>query len=102
MEVRNCFVDNERWGIADLTNEMIPGSWTITRINIPKEHRGKGYGTKLLEQIITEADACKETLTLEIMPSGDLNYTELEEWYFRHGFKASRRYPGFYFKRPAK
>lgn len=98
--MKNCFVDFEYNAIADLTPEFVPNTWTITRINVPKPSRGKGIGTKLLNEICAEADRNKVTLTLEIMPSGDLDYGALHAWYLRHGFKDSRKYIGILFRRP--
>lgn len=91
--MRNCFLqqlpDGPPYiGIADLTNigEMVPGSMTITRINIPAAYRGQGYGTQLLRSITQAADEAGVDLSLEIMPSGPLDYDDLEAWYKRHGF----------------
>lgn len=105
--VKNCYilpVDPEapyRVGIADLTNmgEMVPGTMTITRINIPETHRGQGLGTKLLQMITDAADEEPTMLTLEIMPSGPLNYEQLYDWYVRHGFCQSP-FPGVLIRYP--
>lgn len=62
-------------------------SWYITRINVPRAHRGKGYATQLLNQCLERADAAKKNVWLEIQPSDGLSYDELEAWYLRHDFK---------------
>ena len=100
--MRNCFIDKETRSIADLTNldEMVPGTMTITRINVPEASRGKGWGTFMLEQILHEADTEGVALSLEIMPSGPLNYEALESWYMRHGFKHHPKYPSLYIRKP--
>lgn len=59
----------------------------ITRINVPHEFRGKGEGSKLLNQITKDADKDQIVLLLEISPSGGLDYKQLEAWYLRHGFR---------------
>lgn len=71
--------------IADLVSHE--GMWVITRINVPAEYRGKGYGTQLLRRICADADREGATLTLTIHASGALEHAALEAWYTRHGFK---------------
>lgn len=82
------YVDYEHRGIADLVK---PGEltdyWTITRINIPAEHRGHGYGSDLLRRILADADEEGVILALEVFPSGPLDYDVLEQWYGRYGFQ---------------
>ena len=106
--MKNCYIVHLRdkpesfpqIAIADLVSEMVPNTLTITRINVPSAHRGNGHGSKLLDQICADADREEIRLSLEIFPSGSLDYDELKEWYIRHGFKASKKYPGFYIRKP--
>jgi predicted GNAT family acetyltransferase len=100
--MRNCYIDYDHRGIVDLTNigEMVPGTMTMTRINIPREHRGKGLGTALLKRVLDDADRDQVMITLEIMPSGPLNYDELRDWYARHGFSELSMYPGIFIRYP--
>jgi len=49
----------------------------ITRINVPREYRGRGYGTALLEQVLEDADREGVTLRLEINPYGDFGIPTL-------------------------
>jgi predicted GNAT family N-acyltransferase len=70
---------------ADLI--FVEGRWFITRINVPMRHRGLGYGTKILRQILDDADKELVDLWLKIYPSGNLSYEQLESWYTRYGFK---------------
>lgn len=70
----------------------------ITRINVPKEFRGRGIGHKLLLQCLADADAEGVTLWLEINAYGDMTYEQLESWYKRHGFKGH----GIYKRKPNK
>ena len=64
--------------------------WTITMINVPSKVRKQGYGSKLLTQIITDADDEDVTLILYPTPSGGtyggLKYKALVRWYERYGF----------------
>jgi len=98
-QMRTCFVIPKVNAIADLVRpgELTP-NWTITRINVPAKHRGQGYGSKLLRQILEEADAEGVTLQLEISPSDGLNYGQLWDWYKRHGFM--RHESGYMRRRP--
>lgn len=84
--------------VLDYTEYYAPGAYYITRINVPISHRGKGYGTKLLEQFLKQADANGWTVWLEIQPSDGLTYDELEAWYLRHGFRGFMIYK----RRPKK
>jgi GNAT superfamily N-acetyltransferase len=86
--MKTCYVIGHARAIADLVRpgELTSG-WTITRINVPREHRGLGYGSVLLEVIITDADSEGVDLWLEISPSDGLDYNELHAWYCRHGFR---------------
>jgi GNAT superfamily N-acetyltransferase len=74
--------------IADVSNfdEQIPGAHTIHRISVPVSWRGQGYGSKLLKMITDDADREKVILSLAILPSGGLNYEQLQAWYERNGF----------------
>lgn len=87
--MNNCYIFADTRTIADLTGmgDMVPGTMTITRINVPLGHRGKGLGSKILKAILDDADASGVSLSLEVLPSGGLNYDELVSWYERHGFQ---------------
>lgn len=99
--MKNCFVDLDTRGILDLSPEMVPDSWTITRISVPAEHRRRGVGNKLLGEALAEADREGIKLTLEINPYGAMTYDELESWYMRNGFRHHPRYGGFYIRYPS-
>jgi len=72
----------------------------ITRINVPIEHRGQGIGTNLLQQVCDDADYEEKDLILEIVPSGSLNYDQLEAWYAGFGFERIEygEWQGFYLR----
>lgn len=95
--MRTVYVDYETRSIADLVRpgELTTG-WTITRINVPENHRGKGNGTRLLEHILEDADKEAVTLWLEVSPSDGLDREQLVAWYRRHGFTGQ---PGDYMTR---
>lgn len=89
-------LSSTRIAIADLM-EYNDGM-LLTRINVPKTFRGKGIGSKLLKQIIDEADKEKVKLYLTISPSDGLDFEQLEKWYYRFGFRQFA-VPGFMLRR---
>lgn len=101
-DMPNCFVISQARAIADLTNigEMVPGSMTITRVNVYKDFRGLGYGSQLLRMVCEEADSYQVMLSLEINAYGPLTREELADWYVRYGFFESSDYPGIYLRMP--
>lgn len=88
--MRTCYVISAVRGIADL---VMPGEltpyWTITRINVPQHpvnHRRQGYGQKLLDMILDDADEEGLVLMVEPSPSDGPNYEQLVVWYRKNGF----------------
>ena len=99
--MRTCYVFKDTRTIADLVQPgELTENWTITRINVPREFRSKGVGTKMLEEILTDADIAQITLQLEPRPSDGLNYTQLKNWYRGHGFKMTQQ--GYMKRRPSQ
>jgi ribosomal protein S18 acetylase RimI-like enzyme len=78
-----------RIAVADLIH-ITNNHYVISRINVPIAWRGLGYGRKLLQQIIEEADAENTILTLGVYDSGGLTKRQLIAWYKRYGFKKSK------------
>ena len=86
--MKDCYFDKETRAIADLVSHGdLAGNLIITRINVPKEHRGKGVARKLLAKILADADKDRIILHLEVSPSDGLNREQLIAWYSRHGFE---------------
>lgn len=99
--MKTCYVIPEVRAIADLVQPFeLTANWTITRINVPRESRGQGYGTRLLEMILADADAEGLTLQLEVQPSGEMTYAALTDWYMKHGFQQRPRNFGYMIRRP--
>lgn len=61
----------------------------IGKIQVPKEHRYSGVGSRLLNKVTDEAD--KEGITLVLYPRPDddckFNKAQLVRWYKRHDFR---------------
>jgi GNAT superfamily N-acetyltransferase len=67
----------------DLNNSI---KW-IKNLHVPAEYRKQGYASRLLLQLGKEADAAQICLILECRPYEDnINETDLEAFYKRHGF----------------
>jgi len=71
--------------IADLV-KVAPGYYLVTRINVPVLSRSRGLGSKMLREILTDADAEGATLEIHPLPSGGLSRQQLIAWYGRYGF----------------
>jgi predicted GNAT family acetyltransferase len=99
-EMRSCYyhklTNPPRIAVLDCCDYYGEGR-IITRINVPKTHRGHGYATLVLRQCLADADREGITLYIEISPSDGLDYDQLENWYWRHGF---RYHGGIYRRRP--
>jgi len=76
--------------IADVVRMPIDSSrkeyCVITRINVMERYRGKGYGRKILDLILADADNEGVIVYLEPVATGGLDQEELEQWYERRGF----------------
>lgn len=83
--MKSCYVDPKSRAIADLIR-LKEREWLLTRINVPFQNRGKGYASTLLKRVLYEADQEGITLTLEVIPSGNLDEQQLTAWYERNGF----------------
>jgi ribosomal protein S18 acetylase RimI-like enzyme len=81
-------LDTASLAVLDLTPYQHNGQpgYLLTRINVPVQHRGLGYGTMLLLECLQSADAEGAVIVLEISPSDGLNFEELGAWYTRYGF----------------
>lgn len=82
--MQNCYVDQKHNAIADLIN--YEDGKLITRINVPREHRGQAIGSKLLQEITDAADRENVTLYAWASSSDGLSTADLKEWHRRHGF----------------
>lgn len=86
--MKQTYIDYATRTIADCCKPDALGIVLVTRINVPFPSRGQGHGSKILQQIIADADAEGITLELWPSPSGGLSGRALVAWYKRHGFQA--------------
>ena len=80
-------VENKYGITVDLTGNVEKGDLTLSRIEVPKEQRGKEIGTKAMEDIIKYADENNKRIVLT--PSTDFGGTSVErlkEFYKKFGF----------------
>lgn len=90
--MKTVYMHQETRSIADLThvNQWLDDSrnlWEVNRISVLPTHRGRGLGSKMLREIVADADLEGVELVLDILPSGALNGDELADWYRRYGFE---------------
>lgn len=81
---------NLPFGVAvDLNVFQYPGQQPavmLTRIKVPEQIRGKGYGSQALKRLTDAADGLKVPIWLTINPYGPLDYEQLKAWYMRYGW----------------
>lgn len=58
----------------------------FNRIFVPKNLRGRGIGSVILDTLLTQARSRGITVFCTISPYGDMTYAELKSWYLRKGF----------------
>lgn len=100
MDMRTCFViklSPVKIAIADLT--FVDSKQYVTQINIPANFRGTGVGSKLLTEVVEEADRFSVDLYLGISPSDGLDFAALEAWYGRFGFVPYAEEAGLYIRK---
>jgi predicted GNAT family N-acyltransferase len=93
--VKELYMDRSTRTVADLIGPDDQGVWMISRINVPREHRGQGHASNILREILRDAD--EEGATLELWPyasganMGGLKQKALEGWYARYGFVKQKK-----------
>lgn len=96
--MRHCYRDSGGlWATASLMHiceaddpTFTLNGWLITGVFVRPDDRGKGAGTRLLKDIIADAEREGENLYLTVLAdsSNGLNDEQLRDWYMRHGFKS--------------
>ena len=88
-------IDKHKMASIDLV-EYLKG-FVITRIFVPPEHQGQGYGSQVLKLVLDDADAEGIILYLTVNAYGALSAKQLRDWYRRHGFLRTH---GVFIRRP--
>lgn len=83
--MRQCYVDTETRAIVDVYNTH-DNVYLVTRVNVPRAHRGRGIASRLMRAVIDDADTDGVVLELFVGPSDGLDFVQLEAWYKRLGF----------------
>lgn len=73
-----------------------PMVWRIARVSTPPQWRQRGSARRLMKRLCADADRLGIELRLEVLPSGDMGFEQLHDWYARLGFLDSplRKYAG--------
>ena len=79
--------------VVDLCRCSHPQGYAITEVYVPANYRQQGIATRLMEEVIEDAELEEETLALRVAPYGDglMEVEQLEDWYARLGFRRSGR-----------
>lgn len=76
--------------VADLIpideDPAFKADYYLSRVNVPVAYRRLGYGTKLLKEVLADADKDNLILCVQPVSSGGLSQHQLENWYKKHGF----------------
>lgn len=73
--------------ILDVAGPKSVKQLVLTRVNVPKKHRGNGHASTLLKMALEDADQEGITLVLGVVPSDGLDAETLTAWYLRNGFE---------------
>lgn len=65
----------------------LDGDAYFNRLFVTPRARNHGLAKKMMSRLIEELDDLKWNLVCEINPYGDLNYEQLEKFYFSYGFE---------------
>lgn len=94
------------WGSVRLSGpqECVNGdaegdAYIVEWIYVLPEYRGRGIGSKMLRQVVEDADRERAVLYLDVSGSGPLDNDDLRAWYGRYGFEER---DGAMVRRPAR
>lgn len=79
-------------GIVDLAPNCLvepemTGGWMICRVNVPAPSRRQGIATRLIAEVLADADAEGEVLWLAVNAYGGMTKRQLIAWYKSLGFR---------------
>ena len=89
--MRDGCADVEHWPTISLMPWVVDGQdneWVITGVQVQRSFRGQGWASKLLDQVLADADTEGATLLLDVRPDGTgLDEEALRAFYSRRGFR---------------
>ena len=65
----------------------------LLSITTPAADRRKGYASRLLREVVMEADSSSTVLLLWVRPFGDMTGDQLQAWYRKFGFEVIQQHP---------
>ena len=103
--MKACYFDLESRSVADVVPdhdlfEPAKNVVILTRINVPQSYRQQGIGSRLLKEILFDADKEGIKIALHISSYGEMTYKNLADWYERNGFVQSSN--GWFFREPIR
>lgn len=96
------FSDTKKIAVLDLV-EAKKKLFVITRLSVPLEHRNQGVGSRLLKQLIEDADNESVTLLVEPRPYFDRtteSYDKLKKFYSKFRFETVPLNEGLMIRKP--
>lgn len=85
--MKHMYADIENGVIIHLMD--IGDGWLVTSVGVQSHQRGTGAASRLLDEVLKEADAEGVSMFLSIEPDGTgLDAATLRSWYERKGFEA--------------
>ena len=88
--MNSTYTDEETGAKAEITEYSLGGYFQLTNIFVPRKYRKRGHGSRLLREVVQDADKMGYTIYCEITVADEkfgLGYDELRQWIIRHGFK---------------
>lgn len=83
-------MDIDHWTTVSLMPWVIDGHpdvWLVTGVTVQSRFRGQGWASKLLDEVLADADREGVTLLLNVDPDGTgLDEAQLRAFYSRRGF----------------
>jgi GNAT superfamily N-acetyltransferase len=100
-DMKSTYCDIKTRSMVDLDCWRRPEGWTICRVSVLRPHRRQGIATRLMREVLADADKEGVRLFLEPIPSldGGPDRDQLIVWYESFGFRPYRPELGFTWQR---
>lgn len=83
--MRERYKDRRTGGLARVSPSTLYDGYHIDSLRV--RLKGRGGGSRIMKQILNDADRRMETLYLVVVPSGPMDEQQLRAWYQRLGFE---------------